>query len=63
MKKMNEKKFLINWVHFFVDFFRDFFNDLFSFFATDIRRHRSSFDDDDVRWKTMESGDFIPSPG
>ena len=62
--KKSEKKFLANFFQFFVKFFRDFFNDLFSFFTTDLRQRQGSLiDDDDVRWKTMESGDFLRHTG
>ena len=58
-----EKKFLTSFVQFFVVFFRDFFADLFSVFTADPKHSRNSFDDDDLRWRTMEAGEFLRHTG
>jgi hypothetical protein len=60
-KRQKEKLILSGVVKAVVSFLREFFRDLFSFFKHD---HAGSHaDDDDLRWNTAESGDFLRQTG
>jgi|LakMenEpi03Aug12_release.lakeMendotaPanAssembly.Ray.scaffolds.fasta_scaffold3707679_1 hypothetical protein len=59
MEKEKKKKMIYGFLKLVLNFFRDFFTDLFSIFKDD----QSSIGEDDLRWRTVESGEFSRQTG
>lgn len=53
-RRRSKSKTVVEWFKYLVDFFRDFFADLMSFF----RDSHTNFEDDDLRWRTVDSAEF-----
>ena len=53
-RRTKSKFFVSNWIKIFIDFVRDFFADLLTFFMD----NPSNLEDDDLRWRTVDSTEF-----